>query len=151
MNIGILTQILILSIITVHVQACFFLYLAVSQNNINNSFLRRIDYLGYHTKEPDDTPKNNFTMYNAALYWVYGTLSKGGAPDLQIYTNYERIFAIFAINVGGLLYIYIFGNIVSLVENLRPKIKSLLEKNEKKVLKTLKNLKMDYLLVRFEV
>lgn len=151
MNIGILFQIIVLSIVSIHIQACILIFLATSQTDINNSFLTRIDGLGYTTNIKDKSLKDNYTIYIAGLYWVYGTLSKGGASDLQIITFKERIFAIFAINVGGLLYIYIFGNIVSLVENLRPKIQSILEKNEKKVFKILKNLKMDYLLQKFEV
>ena len=141
---GSILQILILSIVFIHLFACILIAIAFSQADFNHSFLRRMPAPEYsfskETRESLDV--SDKSIYIHCLYWVYATVSKSGVMEMQVVDIEERIFSIFVMTIGGLFYIFVFGNMVSLVEDLTPKMKSILEKQEKKVLKLVRNLNM---------
>lgn len=153
MILGVACQILLLSFVFIHISACILILIAFHESDFNNTFLRRLPTPDFMKSRENREVLNvdSYTIYNSALYWCYGNLSRGGAPDIQIVSIYERIFAILALNFGGLMYVYIFGNIISLVEDIAPKIRSILEKNEKKVLKSIRSLNMDFYVDKAEV
>ena len=137
-------QILLLSIVFIHLFACILIAIAFSQSNFNHSFLRRMpapeesfSHIDRESLEISDT-----SIYIHCLYWVYATVSKSGVAEMQVVSLQERVFSIVVMTIGGLFYIFVFGNMVSLVEDLTPKMKSILEKQEKKVLKFVRYMKM---------
>ena len=137
-------QILILSIVFIHTFACILIAIALSEPDFNQSFLRRMPAPEYsfdkNTRESLDISDKD--IYTHCLYWVYATVSKSGVMEMQVVSLGERVFSIVVMTVGGLFYIFVFGNMVSLVEDLTPKMKSILEKQEKKVLKFVRNLNL---------
>jgi len=137
-------QILLFSIVFIHLFACILIALAFSQANFNESFLRRLPAPLESFSKVDrlELDVSNSSIYIDCLYWVYATVAKSGVMEMQVVSIEERVFSIVVMTVGGLFYIFVFGNMVSLVEDLTPKMKSILEKQEKKVLKFVRNLKM---------
>ena len=143
--IGNIVHILLLYILFAHVSACVLIFMAFSEQDFNDTFLRRIPAPEYSfinvRREKFDVEFE--TVYIHALYWVYSTISKDGAIDITVVNLKEKIFAIGEMIFGGLLYIYIFGNVISIAEDLTPKVKTLLGKNKKIVMNMMKYLKFD--------
>lgn len=137
-------QILLLSIVFIHLFACILIAIAFSQSNFNHSFLRRMPAPeeSFSHIDREDLEMSDTSIYIHCLYWVYATVSKSGVAEMQVVSLQERIFSIVVMTIGGLFYIFVFGNMVSLVEDLTPKMKSILEKQEKKVLKFVRYMKM---------
>lgn len=142
--IGNIVHMLLLYVLFAHVSACFLIFMAFNEKDFNETFLRRIpapeySFVNVHREEFDISFA---TIYIHALYWVYSTISKTGATDITVINAQEKLFAIAEMIFGGLLYIYIFGNVISIAEDLTPKVKSLLGKNKKIVMNMLKYLKL---------
>lgn len=141
---GSIIQILILSIIFTHLFACILIAIAKTQEDFNQSFLRRLPSPQFSTFKGIRTSLDigDSAIYVQALYWVYATISKSGVMEMQVVNIWERVFSIIVMSIGGLFYIFVFSNMVSLVEDLTPKMKSILEKQEKKVLKYVRHLNL---------
>eukprot|EP00736_Rhodelphis_marinus_P006792 Rmarinus@m.16227 len=58
------------------------------------------------------------SLYVAAAYWVFMTMTTVGYGDLVPQQNSERVVAIILMSIGSMLFAYIVGNISSLVQNL---------------------------------
>jgi hypothetical protein len=56
--------------------------------------------------------------YLAALYWAYTTLGTVGYGDITATSVPERIFAIFAMIFGSVIYASIFGTLTTLITNM---------------------------------
>ena len=133
---GNIVHMLLLYILFAHVSACFLIFMAFNEKDFNETFLRRIPAPEYSFV---NVPREEFdvgftTIYIHALYWVYSTISITGATDITVINAQEKLFAIAEMIFGGLLYIYIFGNVISIAEDLTPKVKTLLGKNKKIVM-----------------
>lgn len=141
---GSILQILLLSIMFTHLFSCILIAIAKSQEDFNQSFLRRLPSPQYSTFKGTRTSIDisDSAIYIQALYWVYATISKSGVMEMQVVNIWERVFSIIVMSIGGLFYIFVFSNMVSLVEDLTPKMKSILEKQEKKVLKYVRHLNL---------
>ena len=150
---GKIIHMLLLYILFAHVSACILIYLAFEEIDFNETFLRRIPApeFSFVNEKREKLDVGFGEIYIHALYWVYSTISKTGAMDITIININEKIFAVCEMIFGGLLYIYIFGNVISIAEDLTPKIKSLLGKNKKIVISFLKNLKFDEYIPKIEV
>ena len=57
------------------------------------------------------------TSYITALYWAFTTLTTVGFGDIVPSTNIERLFAMFVMLMGSVIYATIFGNVSLLVQN----------------------------------
>lgn len=64
-----------------------------------------------------DSP-NAFQKYVAAMYWAMTTLSTVGYGDITPETDTERLYAMFAMVVGGAFYGFIVGSISSIVADM---------------------------------
>lgn len=149
---GSILMILVLSIVFIHLFACILIAVALAQPDFNHSLLRKIPAPEYYiykgVREKLDVTDSS--IYIHGLYWVYATVSKSGVMEMQVVSLPERGFSIFVMTVGGLFYIFVFGNMVSLIEDLTPKMKSIMEKQEKKVMKLVRRLNFQALDERFE-
>lgn len=150
---GDIIHILLCYILFSHVSACVLIGMAFQEADYFETFLRRIPAPKYSFI---NIRRENFdidfqTIYIHALYWVYSTISKIGAIDITIISKKEKTFAIFEMIFGSLLYLYIFGNVISIVEDLTPKVKNLLGKNKKMVMDLIKYLKFEDYAIKIEV
>lgn len=141
---GSILQIVILSAIFIHLFACILINIALSEEDFNHSILRRLPApeLSFVKTDRERLDISDSSIYIHTLYWVYATISKSGVMEMQVVSLPERVFGIFVMTVGGLFYIFVFSNMVSLVEDLTPKMRSILEKQEKKVLKYIRQMNM---------
>ena len=57
------------------------------------------------------------TSYITSLYWAFTTLTTVGFGDIVPSTNIERLFAMFVMLMGSVIYATIFGNVSLLVQN----------------------------------
>ena len=57
------------------------------------------------------------TSYITSLYWAFTTLTTVGYGDVVPSTNIERLFAMFVMLMGSVIYATIFGNVSLLVQN----------------------------------
>jgi len=64
-----------------------------------------------------DVSQSAAREYMASLYWAMTTMTTVGYGDLTPQTDWERIYSMIAMVIGGSFYGYVIGNICSMVAN----------------------------------
>ena len=142
MAIGELVKIFFAYIIQCHVIASLFIVVAnTEEDSLQTSWLSLIS----------QNPLNYSTIYIHSFYWTFVTTSHVGVGDIITVNNNEYIFAIIVIDISTFTFLYFFGNIASLAQEIAPKIKNNFEKQFKEVITLLKNLKLESFNERIEV
>merc|ERR1712048_1122497 len=59
-----------------------------------------------------------FRQYLVAMYWAMTTMTTVGYGDITPGTDWERVYTIFAMIVGGGFYGYVIGSITSIISGL---------------------------------
>jgi len=70
-----------------------------------------------YLKDYEDVWGNPWKEYLAALYWAMTTMTTVGYGDITPSSDWERVFAMIGMAVGGSFYGYVIGNISSIVSN----------------------------------
>jgi len=99
-----LVQLMCLNLVLAHWLACF--GASVDNNHLDVYF------------EGNGITPTGVQKYLAAVYWAMTTLSTVGYGDILPTTDFERIYAMFAMVVGGAFYGYIIGSVTSIVADM---------------------------------
>lgn len=57
------------------------------------------------------------TRYLTSLYWAFTTLTSVGYGDIVPHTNGEKIFAMWVMIFGAVVYATIFGNVALIIQS----------------------------------
>lgn len=94
-----------------HLCACFWYFVAKLQDLSPDSWVVRLGYVD----------SSNFELYINSFYWTLTTITTVGYGDIHAGTNIERVYALFIMIIGGLLYSYSIGLLSSIVSTLDQK------------------------------
>ena len=72
--------------------------------------------------------EDNSSLYLAAVYWAFSTLTTVGYGDISSLTDIERIVAIVWMCFGVAFYSFTIGNLTSLVSQIDTREKALAHK-----------------------
>uniref|UniRef100_A0A7S1KDZ0 Cyclic nucleotide-binding domain-containing protein n=2 Tax=Vitrella brassicaformis TaxID=1169539 RepID=A0A7S1KDZ0_9ALVE len=133
-----IVEILFFYLSTLHVFACLFIRLAEDRNDELASWYIRLPVIAKPASpSPDDPccygigrpgfpsppPLSERSIYVHAIYWSFNTGSHIGTGDVTPVTTQEKVFTVIMIAIMTFLYAAFFGNIVSLVSDLGPKLR----------------------------
>jgi len=76
-------------------------------------------------------PRSNFDKYVAGFYWAIMTTTTIGYGDVSSRGSMQKLFGIFAMVIGALLFGYGVSNVVNIVEELRAGERIFREKMDK--------------------
>eukprot|EP01083_Nonionella_stella_P064890 169591_1 len=98
---------------------CFYAVSTVSGNSELGSFPSWVDRLAASGKNQLDSSSVSHT-YIAALYWSLTTMTSIGYGDVAPKTPSERIFGIFGMICGAVLFGHFMGNVLAVVADMSP-------------------------------
>ena len=104
---------IIFYVYSVHIIAC--LFILVGRQSSSQSWFTQLN------------SDSNYERYVFAAYWASTTLSHTSFGDIQLHSDSEKIFAIFAFFIGWIIYCMIFGNVCSILLGFSSKLKSNLQ------------------------
>jgi len=128
-----------------HLFACFFILIGKSKPNFNDTWFAKIPapQFTYPNNIRTIFDIDNFTIYTSALYWSYVTTSHVGVGDVTGINTLERAYSSIVIMLSTFLYAFLFGNLATLVDDLKPRFQKEFEDNYRKVLEYAKNAKIE--------
>lgn len=112
-----------------HLSTCIWYFVAKMENLSPDSWVVRLGYI-------DDT---NFQIYILSFYWTLTTVTTVGYGDISAGTTPERIYNLFIMSFGVLMYSFAIGSLSSIVAALDQKTA---EMNQK--LQVLASIKKEY-------
>ena len=115
-----------------HIMSCLWFFITTIEENPNNWIIK----FGY-------LDKSNFEKYIICVYWTLTTMTTVGYGDITAKTANEKIYNIFNMGFGVVIYSFAIGSMSSIVENMDEKNKDVQKKlNMLEHIK--KNFKIDY-------
>ena len=112
-----------------HLCACFWFFMAKIQDLNPDSWVVRLGY----------ADSSNFELYIISFYWTLTTVTTVGYGDITAGTTTERVYNLFIMSFGVLLYSFAIGSLSSIVSTLDQKTE---EMNQK--LQILSNIKKEF-------
>jgi len=100
-------QILSSFVVLIHVCACMFIYVALSEDRAN-SWLSLVDDLPFDASDAQ--------IYATALYFATATITTVGFGDIGAVNSAERVVVTFSMLVGALAFAYLVGAIASAIQ-----------------------------------
>ena len=115
-----------------HIMSCLWFFITTIEENPNNWIIN----FGY-------LDKSNFEKYIICVYWTLTTMTTVGYGDITAKTANEKIYNIFNMGFGVVIYSFAIGSMSSIVQNMDEKNKDVQKKlNMLEHIK--KNFKIDY-------
>ena len=112
-----------------HLCACFWYFMAKIEDFSPDSWVVRLGYID----------SSNVELYIISFYWTLTTVTTVGYGDITAGTTIERIYNLFIMSFGVLLYSFAIGSLSSIVSTLDQKSE---EMNQK--LQILSSIKKDF-------
>lgn len=119
-------KIVFVSIILLHWTACSWYFCASWSNFDKDSWVYEQNLVP--NAKDDYHEASYFTKYIFSLYWASGTLAGVGYGDIVAGPVDEKLVAMFFIFSGALMFAYITGSIISMINNTDPARQHILQK-----------------------
>ena len=94
-----------------HLCACFWYFMAKLEDLSPDSWVVRLGYVD----------SSNFELYIISFYWTLTTVTTVGYGDINAGTTIERVYNLFIMSFGVLLYSFAIGSLSSIVSTLDQK------------------------------
>ena len=94
-----------------HLCACFWYFMAKLEDLSPDSWVVRLGYID----------SSNFELYIISFYWTLTTVTTVGYGDINAGTTIERVYNLFIMSFGVLLYSFAIGSLSSIVSTLDQK------------------------------
>mmetsp|Transcript_2189 Transcript_2189/g.3265 ORF Transcript_2189/g.3265 Transcript_2189/m.3265 type:complete len:239 (-) Transcript_2189:4031-4747(-) len=115
-------EVLVMYYCICHVITCIWISMAHFHPDIRETWIRRIPVLQEagmrSSKDMDDI--SSTSLYIHSLYFIVNTVSHVAIGDITAVNNRERIFVAILILFGTFIYVFLYGNIVSIVSDYAP-------------------------------
>lgn len=114
-------------IVLTHISACLWYFIAKLENFNADTWVSRLGYLDL----------SYFDLYVISIYWTLTTVTTVGYGDVSAFTTSEKIYNLFIMSFGVIMYSFAIGSLTTIVTNLDAKTA---EVNQKlSILSSLKN------------
>jgi hypothetical protein len=113
-------EVIVLYYIICHVISNVWISMGLSHSDIRSTWLRRLPVPRSTGMRPENNLDglSNVSIYIHALFFVVNTVSHVAVGDITAVTYNERVFVAVLILCGTFIYVFLFGNIVSIVQEL---------------------------------
>lgn len=105
---------------SVHVCSCMFYFLAILQRNTPNNWVFRLGFVD----------KSIFELYLISYHWTLTTITTVGYGDVSSGTTLEKIFNLFVMSIGVMMYSFAIGALSSIVASFQAKSEELTKKKK---------------------
>lgn len=102
---------LLVYLLSCHFCSCMFAYISKVQNNYHEAWIGR---LGFQDSTTSD-------LYIISLYWTLTTITTVGYGDIAAGTTPEKIFNLFVMSIGIIMYSFAIGSLSSIVASYEAK------------------------------
>lgn len=105
-----------------HILACIFMVIGYAQEDFRETWLSRLPApLDGWPEIVPETLSSNSVIYLSASYWAYITTSHFGGGDITVVSFPEKIYGNIVISITVLIYAFLFGSIVSIIDDAVPR------------------------------
>ena len=101
-----------------HICSCLFYYISRLFNNNENTWVYHLNY----------NDRSNIDLYYISLYWTLTTVTTVGYGNVSAFSSIEKIYSIFVICLGIVIYSFWIGTLSGIISNLNQKRDELNEK-----------------------
>jgi len=128
-----------------HIGGCILMIIGNTVDNFNYTWLSRVPapQFTFPDNNRDVPPSSIRTKYVSAIYWSHMTTSHIGVGDITAISPQEKFFCTIMLYMSTFVYAFLFGNLVSLVDDLIQKYQKDFEDNYRSVLEFQKRAKVE--------
>jgi hypothetical protein len=94
-----------------HISACMWYFIAKLDNFSPETWVARLGYLD----------QSYYDLYIIAIYWTLTTVTTVGYGDVSAFTTAEKVYNLFIMSFGVIMYSFAIGSLTTIVTNLDAK------------------------------
>jgi len=98
-------------LVLTHISACMWYFIAKLDNFSPDTWVSRLGYLD----------QSYFDLYILSIYWTLTTVTTVGYGDVNAFTTGEKVYNLFIMSFGVIMYSFAIGSLTTIVTNLDAK------------------------------